>query len=123
MTDYLALSDQLHRKAMEDGSAKLLEAIVWARKGYNPGTREEPLKLPPDWTNKIAPDYSTKRKWPRAVPSTDKVRELMEEGLTANEIAAILKQSRQKVTAVMKSIKLMRHRDELDERINKALWG
>ncbi len=122
MTDYLALSDQLHRKAMEEGSAKLLEAIVWARKGYNPGTREEPLKLPPDWTDKCAPPPTGKRR-SETVPCSEQIREMMERDMTAGEIASVLNHSHQKVTAIMKAIKLQRRRSDFEERLHQKLWG
>lgn len=121
--DDINIQDMKYRKEMQEGSRNLLMAILWARKGYNPGTSEEPMKLPPDYTSKVAPDYASKPKRPRSVPSTDSIREMMERGMGANEIAAALKQSRQKVVASMKAIKLERRRDDFDKRINQQLWG
>lgn len=121
--DYLVLADRTHREAMQRGSEQLLQAIKWARLGHNPVTRQEPLKLPPDWTNKVAPDYSAKPKYPRSVPCSERVRELMDEGREVSEIAAVLKQSRQKVLIAMKTVKLQRRKDDFEERINQKLWG
>lgn len=121
--DYLVLADRTHREAMQRASEQLLQAIKWARKGYNPSTRQEPLKLPPDWTNKVAPDYSAKPKYPRSVPCSERVREMMEEGMEASEIAAVLKQSRQKVVIAMKTAKLQRRSEDFQKRINQKLWG
>jgi hypothetical protein len=122
MNDYLTISDQLHRKAMQDGSRKLLEAIRWARKGYNPGTAEEPMKLPPDWTNKCAPPPTGKRR-SETVPCSEQIREMMERDMTVGEIAKAVNHSHQKVGAIMKAIKLQRRRNDFEERLHQKLWG
>lgn len=121
--DYLVLADRTHREAMQRGSEQLLQAIKWARKGYNPSTRQEPLKLPPDWTNKVAPDYASKPKRARSVPCSERVREMMEQGMDASEIAAELKQSRQKVVIAMKTVKARQRSDDFEDRLNQKLWG
>jgi hypothetical protein len=121
--DEINSQDMKYRKEMEGGSRNLLMAILWARKGYNPATREEPLKLPPDYTERVAPKYDERPKLPRAMPSPDRIREMMERGMNANEIASAMKQSRQKVHAVMQKIKLERRRDCFDERYKQDLWG
>jgi DNA-binding CsgD family transcriptional regulator len=122
--DKLATLDREHRKHMEQGSRQLLEAILYAKRGYNPGTREAPLKLPPDYTEKRAPDYAAmKGNRPDKRPSNERIKEMMERGLTSQEIAAELKCSRQKITAIMKAIKLERRPDRQMEMIRTGLWG
>lgn len=122
--DRLVELDRLYRKSMQQGSAELLEAIKWARKGYNPGTREEPVKLPPDWSKRVAPDYESKKEdRPVKRPSNDRVREMMERGMKAGEIARELKMSHQKVVWAMKAIKLQRRPDRQLEMIRTGLWG
>lgn len=117
------MQDMTYRNEMERGSAQLVQAIRWARLGHNPSTAKEPVKLPPDWTNKVAPDYASKPKYPRSVPCSQRVQEMMEQGMNANEIAAVLKQSRQKVVIAMKTAKTQRRSDDFDIRINQKLWG
>lgn len=122
--DKLSTSDRLHRKQMEEGSRQLLHAISYALKGYNPGTREAPIKLPPDYTDKKSPDYeSMKGRRPEKRPSNDRIREMMERDMTAYQIAAELKCSHQKVTAIMRAIKLERRPDRKMEMIRSGLWG
>lgn len=117
------MQDMTYRNEMERGSAQLVQAIRWARLGHNPGTAKEPVKLPPDWTNKVAPDYASKPKYPRSVPCSQRVQEMMDQGKNAGEIAAVLKQSRQKVVIAMKTAKLQQRKDDFEERINQQLWG
>lgn len=121
--DEINSRDMLYRKEMEQGSENLLRAIEWARKGYNPATREEPLKLPPDYTERSAPKYDEKPKVPRAMPSVKRIREMMERGMKASEIASVLKQSRQKVEAITRKIKLERRSEDFGERYKQDLWG
>lgn len=121
--DSLSTQDMMYRQQMERGSARLAEAIKWARKGYNPATPDEPMKLPPDWTNKIAPDYAKKAKHPRSAPSAARVREMMERGMQANEIASVLKQSRERVEGIMRKIKLERRREDFGQRYQQDRWG
>jgi hypothetical protein len=122
--DSISESDRLNRQHMENGSKMLLDAILWARQGRNPGTREEPIRLPPDFTNKAAPDYASMRgNRPEKRPSNERIREMIERGLEAHQIATELKCSRQKVVAIMKAIKLQRRPDRRDEMIRTGLWG
>jgi DNA-binding NarL/FixJ family response regulator len=122
--DFLTAQDMEHRAAMERGSQELLEAINWARKGYNPGTREKPLKLPPDWSDRRSPNYEAMRgNRPEKRPSNERIREMMERGLSPKEIASELKTSHQKIVAISKTIKLERRRDDFEERIHQQLWG
>lgn len=122
--DFVTAQDMAHRAAMERGSQQLLEAIHWARKGYNPATRQEPIKLPPDWSDRRAPDYESMRgNRPEKRPSNARIREMMERGLAPKQIARELKTSHQRVVAIMKTIKLQRRRDDFEERLNQSLWG
>lgn len=121
--DEISSRDALYRKEMERGSKSLLEAIQWARKGHNPATRTEPLKLPPDYSNRTASQYDEAPNRDRLVPCSERVREMMERDMTAHEIAAVLKKSRQKVASVMKKIKLQRRSDRQAEMIRKGMWG
>lgn len=122
--DAIATLDRVHRAHMEKGSRDLLEAILYARRGFNPGTSESPLKLPPDYTEKRSPDYAAmKGNRPVKRPPNDRIKEMMERGLGAVEIAKELKCSRQKITAIMKAIKLERRSDRQMEMIRKGLWG
>jgi hypothetical protein len=126
MSDYdsIATLDREYRKQMVEGSNRLLQAILYARKGYNPGTRETPIKLPPDYTERRAPDYTAmKGNRPVKRPPNDRIREMMERGLTAQQIAAELKCSRQEIVAIMKTIKLERRSDRQMEMIRTGLWG
>ena len=120
--DSITSSDLTYRDAMTKGSQQLLQAITWARKGYNPGTREEPLKLPPDWTDKCAPPPTGKRR-SETVPCSEQIREMMQRDMTAGEIASVLNHSHQTVTAIMKAIKLQRRRSDFEERLHQKLWG
>jgi DNA-binding NarL/FixJ family response regulator len=122
--DFVTAQDMEHRTAMERGSQELLEAIRWARKGFNPGTSEKPVKLPPDWSDRCAPDYASMRgNRPEKRPSNERIREMMERGLSPKEIASELKTSHQKIVAISKTIKLERRRDDFEERIHQQLWG
>lgn len=121
--DSITSSDLDHRSKMTKGSDELLEAINWARKGYNPGTREEPVKLPPDWSNRnVITEVEPKDRAPRRA-SNEHIREMMERGLKPSEIARELKMNQQKVVWVMKSIRLQRRSDRQTEMIRKGLWG
>jgi hypothetical protein len=118
--DFVTAQDMDHRAAMERGSKELLDAITWARKGFNPGTSAKPLKLPPDGTNRRSLEVKAldeKR------PSNEIVREMIERGLKPKEIARELKISVQKAVVIAKTIKLQRRRDDFEERINQRLWG
>jgi len=120
--DSVAQSDRLYRQSMQEGSHKLLEAIHWARKGYNPGTSEEAVRLPPDWANRKQIVIDHKEPAVRR-PSNERIREMMERGLTAVEIAKEMKCSRQKIVAIMKAIKLELRPDRQMEMIRTGLWG
>lgn len=123
--DEINSRDRLYRKEMEQGSHELLQAILWARKGYNPATREEPIKLPPDWSNRNvfndAEAKESRRDTPR--PSNERIREMMERGLTAKQIATELKTNHQKIVWAMKAIRLERRSDRQMEMIRTGLWG
>lgn len=123
--DEINSRDRLYRKEMEQGSHELLQAILWAREGYNPATREEPIKLPPDWSKRNvfadAQDKESRRDIPR--PSNERIREMMERGLTAKQIAKELKTNHQKIVWIMKSIRLERRSDRQMEMIRTGLWG
>ena len=121
--DEINSRDALYRKEMEQGSYNLLKAIEWARKGYNPATSEKAFKLPPDYTERSAPKCDEKLQAPRAMPSVERIREMMERGMKASEIASVLKQSRQKVEAIMRKIKLERRREDFGRRYEQDLWG
>jgi hypothetical protein len=120
--DNISMADKIYRDAMQRGSDQLAQAIHWARKGYNPGTSEAPLKLPPDWSDRERRIIEVReRAAPR--PSNERIREMMERGLEAGQIARELKVNVQKITWAMKAIKLERRRDDFDQRINQSLWG
>ena len=120
--DSISMADAQFRKEMERASNQLVQAIHWARKGYNPATPTEPMKLPPDWSSREQRAIEIReRAAPR--PSNERIREMMERGMRPGQIARDLKMSAQKVTWVMKAIKLQRRRDDLDEHINQSLWG
>lgn len=123
--DEINSRDALYRKEMEQGSYNLLKAIEWARKGYNPATSEEPLKLPPDWSARNAFNEAAAEKKERATPrpSNERIREMMERGLKAGQIARELKMNHQKVVWAMKAIKLERRPDRQMEMIRTGLWG
>lgn len=123
--DSIATLDRVHRAHMEKGSRDLLEAILYAKRGFNPGTSESPLKLPPDYTGKRSPGYPSMKKGNRPIkrPPNDRIKEMMERGLGAVEIAKELKCSRQKVVAIMEIIKRERRSDRQMEMIRKGLWG
>ena len=122
--DFITAQDMEFRSAMERGSQELLDAIKWARKGFNPGTSEKPVKLPPDWSDRRSPDYEAiKGNRPAKRPSNERVREMMERGLSPKEIANELKTSHQKIVAISKTIKLQRRRNDFEERLNQQLWG
>lgn len=121
--DEINSRDALYRKEMEQGSYNLLKAIEWARKGYNPATSEKAFKLPPDYTERSALKCDEKLQAPRAMPSVERIREMMERGMKASEIASVLKQSRQKVEAIMRKIKLERRREDFGRRYEQDLWG
>ena len=123
--DSITSSDLAHRDAMAKGSHELLQAIVWARKGYNPATREEPIKLPPDWSGRNAFNEAAAEKKERAAPrpSNERIREMMERGLKAGQIARELKINHQKIVWAMKAIKLERRSDRQMEMIRTGLWG
>lgn len=122
--DFVTAQDMEHRTAMEMGSQELLEAIRWARKGFNPGTSKKPVKLPPDWSDRRSPDYEAmKGNRPVKRPSNERVREMIERGLSPKEITRELKTSHQKIVAISKTIKLERRRDDFEERLNRQLWG
>jgi DNA-binding NarL/FixJ family response regulator len=118
--DSISMADAQFRKEMERASDQLVRAIHWARKGYNPATPTEPMKLPPDWSSREQRVIEMKE---RAVPrpSNERIREMMERGMKPGEIARELKMSAQKVTWVMKAIKLQRRRDDFEERLNQQL--
>lgn len=122
--DAISILDQGYRDQMVYGSQQLLKAILHARKGYNPGTPDCPMKLPPDYTGRALPDYAA-RKGSRLSrrPSNEVVREMMERGMTSVEIAKELQCSRQMISAVMKAIQLQRRPDRQMEMIRKGLWG
>lgn len=123
--DSITSLDLTYRDAMTKGSQQLLQAITWARRGYNPGTREEPIKLPPDWSNRTpivdAESKGNRRNSPRA--SNERIREMMERGLPPKQIARELKMSQQKVVWAMKAIKLERRSDRQMDMIRTGLWG
>lgn len=123
--DSITSFDLSYREAMTKGSHELLQAINWARKGYNPATREEPLNLPPDWSARNAFNEAAAEKKERAAPrpSNERIREMMERGLTPGQIARELKMNHQKVVWAMKAIKLERRPDRQMEMIRKGLWG
>ena len=121
--DEINSRDTLYRKEMEQGSYNLLKAIEWARKGYNPATSEKAFRLPPDYSEREAPKYSDKPKTPRAMPSVKRIREMMERGMKASEIASVLKQSRQRVEAIMRKIKLERRSEDFGQRYQQDRWG
>lgn len=123
--DSITSSDLTYRDAMAKGSHELLQAIIWARKGYNPATREEPLKLPPDWSKRtVFGDAEAKEnRQPTTRPSNERIREMMERGLTAKQIAKELKTNHQKIVWIMKSIRLERRSDRQMEMIRTGLWG
>ena len=121
--DYVVIADREYREAMQRGSDELLAAINWARKGYNPATRTEPIKLPPDWSNRNATaEVEPKERAPRRA-SNERIREMMERNMKAGEIARELKMNHQKVVWAMKSIRLERRSDRQMEMIRKGLWG
>jgi hypothetical protein len=120
--DHINESDRRYREAMSMGSQNLLEAIHWARKGYNPGTSEEPLKLPPDWSDRQRrAEEGQLRAGPR--PSNDEVREMMEREMTAGQISRQLQINVQKITWIMKAIKLELRPDRQANMIRSGLWG
>lgn len=123
--DSITSSDLTYRDAMTRGSHELLQAIIWARKGYNPATREEPVKLPPDWSsrNAFAEVAAEKRERAAPRPSNERIREMMARGLKAGQIARELKMNHQKVVWAMKAIKLERRSDRQMEMIRTGLWG
>lgn len=119
--DEIDSHDMKYRKEMESGSQRLLKAIHWARKGYNPATSKEPLKLPPDWSDRQQRVIEIKKRAaPR--PSNERIREMMERGLKASDIARELKVNRQKIVWAMKAIKLERRPDRQMEMIRTGLW-
>lgn len=123
--DSITSSDLTYRDAMAKGSHELLQAIIWARKGYNPATREEPLKLPPDWSKRTMIDLEAqeeKRRESRR-PANDRIREMMERGLSPKQIAKELKTNHQEIVWIMKSIRLERRSDRQMEMIRTGLWG
>lgn len=123
--DSITSSDLTYRDAMTRGSHELLQAILWARKGYNPATRQEALKLPPDWSKRSAHVDSAVQKALNGVrrPSNERIREMMERGLKPGQIARELKMNHQKVVWAMKAIKLERRSDRQMEMIRTGLWG
>ena len=123
--DSITSSDLAHSDEMAKGSHELLQAIIWARKGYNPATREEPIKLPPYWSGRNAFNEAAAEKKERAAPrpSNERIREMMERGLKAGQIARELKINHQKIVWAMKAIKLERRSDRQMEMIRTGLWG
>lgn len=123
--DSITSSDLTYRDAMTRGSHELLQAIIWARKGYNPGTRTEPVKLPPDWSNRTMIDLEAQQEKRRESrrPANNRIREMMERGLSPKQIAKELKTSHQRVVWAMKAIKLERRSDRQMEMIRTGLWG
>jgi DNA-binding NarL/FixJ family response regulator len=120
--DYVNAADRAHREEMARASSRLLEAINWARKGYNPGTSHDAIKLPPDWTGReIRSAEYKERAAPR--PSNERVREMLKQGLSPGEIARELKVSHQRVVWMIKAIKTERKSDRQMEMIRSNLWG
>jgi hypothetical protein len=120
--DYISAADMEYRTAMERGSQQLLQAIKWARKGYNPATSQNALKLPPDWSQREQRVIEIKKR-AKPRPCNDRVREMMERGMEAKDIAREMKANVRKISWIMKAIKLQRRRDDFDERIHQSLWG
>jgi hypothetical protein len=112
-------------KDMERGSQMLLAAINAARAGTCPATPLQPVRLPPDYTKHaaIAKELSEKshfRNLGKRVPSYDRARIMLREGYTIRDIAAALKCSHQKATAMVKAIK---EQKPADDDLRGKLWG
>lgn len=120
--------DDSQRKMEDDirrGTQLLGEAIRAARAGTHPATPLHPVKLPPDWGKKaeIAKELSEKshfRNMGKKVPSYDRARIMLREGYTIRDIAAALKCSHQKATAMVKAIQ---EQKPADEELRGKLWG
>ncbi len=105
--EYVSMSDRAHREAMERGSDMLLRAIRDARRGVCPATPVWPVKLPPDWSDRVAPEPRPSRaKVPKG--GIDHVEQLMARKMKAGEIAEELGVNVQKATWMMAGVRKRR---------------
>jgi hypothetical protein len=111
-------------KDMERGSQMLLAAINAARAGTCPATPVRALRLPPDWNKRERERQliSERRTSPKDNPIFDytRARIMLREGYTIRDIAAALKCSHQKATAMVKAVK---EQKPADDDLRGKLWG
>lgn len=122
--DSLSFQDHQHREAMRKSSDQLRQAILDARNGVCPATPLFPKRLPKDYSNATGPKPDTREGWDRSRrPTNERVREMMERKKSAGEIAAALKISVQKASAIMQAIRKRREPSQLEVDLKAKLWG
>jgi DNA-binding NarL/FixJ family response regulator len=112
MSENISAADSAYRAEMEAGSYMLLKAITALRNGTCPATPVKPYRLPPDWSDRVNPYGDKPKERAKYRPSNERVIELIRQGFTAGQIAARLKISTQKATAIMAAIKLAERASE-----------